>query len=72
MTQYLVHTMLLPPFHNVSHYSISHIHINVNESRWIYMSRFVNINMNVGNVKMTYIVKWREYILLCLIVTCYK
>uniref|UniRef100_A0A0E0IMZ4 Secreted protein n=1 Tax=Oryza nivara TaxID=4536 RepID=A0A0E0IMZ4_ORYNI len=44
---------LLPPFHNVSHFSISHIHIDVNESR--------HINMNVGNARMTYIVKRREY-----------
>ena len=26
-------TIILPPFHNVSHSSISHIHIDVNESR---------------------------------------
>ncbi|BAS90953.1 Os04g0611050, partial [Oryza sativa Japonica Group] len=26
-----------------------------------YMSRLININMNVGNTKMTYIVKRREY-----------
>jgi hypothetical protein len=26
------------------------------------MSRFININMNVGNTRMTYIVKWRKYI----------
>ncbi len=51
---------LLPPFHNVSHSSISHIHIDVNESR---LSRFININMNVGNARMTYIVKQRKYIL---------
>jgi hypothetical protein len=25
------------------------------------MSRFINININVGNARMTYIVKWREY-----------
>ncbi len=30
---------VLPPFHNVSHSSISHIHIDVNESRHIYLSR---------------------------------
>ena len=42
---------VLPPFHNVSHSSISHIHIDVNESR---LSRFININMNVGNARMTY------------------
>ena len=45
---------------NVSHYIISHIHINVNESRHIYLSRFININMNVGNTRMTYIVKQRN------------
>ena len=28
-------SMLLPPFHNVSHSNISHIHIDVNESRHI-------------------------------------
>ena len=42
--------IILSPFHNVSHTSISHIH----------MSRFININMNMGNAKMTYIVKRRE------------
>ncbi len=52
--------MLLPTFHNVSHSSISHIHIDVNESRHIYLSRFININMNVGNGRMTYIVKQRK------------
>ena len=45
---------ILPPFHNVSHSNISHIHIDVNESR---QSRFININMNVGNAKITYIAK---------------
>ena len=44
---------ILSPFHNVSHSSIFHIHIDVNESI---------ININVGNVKMTYIVKRREYV----------
>mgnify|MGYP003701931539 CR=1 FL=1 len=28
------------------------------------MSRFININMNIGNGKMTYIVKRREYVVL--------
>ena len=55
--------VLLPPFHNVSHSSISHIHIDVNESRHIYLSRFININMNIGNAKMTYIVKRRKYMI---------
>ncbi len=50
-----------PPFHNVSHSSISHIHIDVNEYRHIYLSRFININMNVENARMTnYIVKRRK------------
>ncbi len=53
--------IVLPPFHNVSHSSISHIHIDVNESRHIYLFKFININMNVGNAKMTYIVKQRKY-----------
>jgi hypothetical protein len=26
------------------------------------MSRFININMNVGNARMTYIVKRREHV----------
>ncbi len=43
----------IPSFHNVSHSSISHIHID--------MSRFISINMNVRNARMTYIVKRREY-----------
>ena len=51
---------VLPPFHNVSHSSISHIHIDVNESRHIYLSRFINININVVNTRMTYIVKQRK------------
>jgi hypothetical protein len=66
---------ILPPFHNISHSSISHIYIDVNESRHIYlsrfininmnvyMSRFININMNVENVRITYIVKRRKYFL---------
>ena len=54
---------ILPPFHNVSHSSIFHIHIDVNESRHIYLSRFININMNVENVRMTYIVKRRKYMI---------
>ena len=51
---------LLPPFHNVSHFRIFHIHIDVNESRHIYLSRFITINMNVENTRMTYIVKRRK------------
>ena len=53
--------IILLPFHNVNHSSIFHIHMDVNESKWIYMSRFINININVENARMTYIVKRREY-----------
>ncbi|BAT05076.1 Os08g0356001, partial [Oryza sativa Japonica Group] len=28
----------------------------------IYMSRFINIDMNMGNARMTYIMKQREYL----------
>jgi hypothetical protein len=45
--------VLLPPFHNVRFFSIAHIHINVNEFKHIYMSRFINIHMNMGNARMT-------------------
>ncbi|KAB8086173.1 hypothetical protein EE612_009330 [Oryza sativa] len=58
----MLHCVVLPPFHNVSHSSISHIYIDVNESRHIYLSRFININMNVENARMTYIVKRRKYL----------
>ena len=30
------------------------------------MSRFININMNIGNARMTYIVKQRKYVM-CII-----
>ena len=51
---------LLPLFYNVSHSSISHIYIDVIEFRHIYLSIFININMNMGNVRMTYIMKRRK------------
>ncbi len=54
--------MLLPLYHNVSYFSIFHIYIDVNESRHIYLSRFINMNMNVGNARMTYIMKRRKYV----------
>ena len=38
---------IIPSFHNVSHFSISHI----------------NIDMNVGNAIMTYTVKRKKYII---------
>jgi hypothetical protein len=43
---------VLPPFNNVSCYSISHI----------YIFRFINININVKNVRMTYVMKRNEYV----------
>ena len=58
---YMNENYVLPPFHNVSHYSIFHIHIVGNESRHISTSRFINNYMNLRNVRMTYIVKQREY-----------
>ena len=54
-TSIILVLVVLPPFHNVSHSNISHIHIDVNESRHI-LSRFINIYMNVGNVRMTHII----------------
>ena len=54
--------VLLPPFHNVRLSSIAHIHIDVNEYRYTYMSRFINISINVGNTRKTYIMKRRKYI----------
>ena len=45
---------------SVSHSSIFYIHIDVNESRHIYLPRFININMNIVNARMTYIVKRRK------------
>jgi hypothetical protein len=54
---------ILPPFHNVRLSSIVHIHIDVNESRHTYMFRFINIYMNVGNARKSYIMKRREYLI---------
>ncbi len=54
--------IILPPFHNASLSSIVHIHINVNKSKHIRVSRFINIYMNMSNAKKSYIMKRREYI----------
>jgi hypothetical protein len=51
---------ILHPFHNVSHCSIYHIYNDINKSRMIYMSRFININMNIENAIMTCTMKQRE------------
>ena len=44
-------------------YSIVHIHIYVNESRHIYMSRFINIYMNVDNTRKSYNMKQKKLFL---------
>jgi hypothetical protein len=36
------------------------------------MSRFINITMNVGNIRIIYIVKRREYIIVLCIRTVYS
>ena len=54
---------ILPPFHNVGFSSITHIYIEVNESKHIYMPRFINIYMNMCNARKYYIVKRRNYLL---------
>jgi hypothetical protein len=65
--------VLLPPFQIVKLFSIAHIHLQVNESRHIYihlevnesrhiyMLRFINIYMNVDNVRKSYVMKRRKY-----------
>ena len=40
---------------------IAHIYIDVNESRYIYMSKFINIYMNMGNGRKSYNIKRRKY-----------
>ncbi len=53
---------VLPPFHNVSYYSIVHIHIDVNEFRHVSHSSIahIHIDVNVGDARMTYIMKRME------------
>ena len=53
---------ILPPFHNVSHSIIVHIHIDVNKFRHTYMFRFINIYMNMDNARKSYIIKRREFL----------
>ena len=55
-TSYIV----LPPFQNIRLSSIAHIHTDVNESRHTYMSRFVNIYINVDNARKFYNMKRRK------------
>ncbi len=54
--------LLLPPFQVIRLSSITHIHINVNESRHTYMSKFINIYMNMGNARKSYNMKRRKYL----------
>lgn len=56
-----VGNFILPPFHNVRLSSIAYIHLYVNESRHMYVFRFINIYMYVGNARKSYIMKRREY-----------
>ena len=43
---------VFPPFHNVKFSSIAHIHIDVNEFGHIYVSRFINIYIDVEYYKV--------------------
>ncbi len=60
--------VILPLFQVIRLSSIAHIHIDVNESRHIYMFRFINIYMNVGNARKSYNMKRRKYKIAGLIV----
>lgn len=52
--------LVLPPFQNVRLSSIVNIRINVNEPKYIYVSKCINIYMNVGNARKSYNMKRRE------------
>jgi hypothetical protein len=43
-------------FHNVRLSKIIHIYLDVDESRHIYVFRFINIYMYVGDARKSYIV----------------
>ena len=47
----------LPPFKVIRFFNIVHIHIDVNKSRHTYMSRFINIYMNVSGARKSYNIK---------------
>ena len=55
------HQCILPSFHNVILSSINHIYLDVNESRHMYVFRFINIYMYVNNARKYYIVKRMDY-----------
>jgi F-box interacting protein len=52
-----INYQVLPLFHNIKLYSIMYIHIDVNESIQICIFRFINIYINVSNVRKSYIMK---------------
>ena len=52
-------SFLLPPLHITRLYNITHIHIYVNKSRHICVSKFINIYMKVGNARKSYKLKQR-------------
>ena len=56
-----ISSLLPSPFQIIRLSSIAHIQIDVNESRNAYMSRFINIYMNVDNTRKSYNMKRRKY-----------
>ena len=64
-----MHEYNIPPFHNVRLSSIAHIHLDVNKSRHMYVFRFINIYMYVGNARKSYHVKRREYQIVLLLIS---
>ena len=52
---------LLPPFQVIRLFNIAHIHIDVNESRHIYICKLINIYLNIDNTKKSYNMKRRKY-----------
>jgi hypothetical protein len=49
----------ITPFHIIKLSSIVHIHIYVNESRHVYVSRFIDIYMNMCSARKYYNMKRR-------------
>ena len=43
----MIDNLVLPPFHIIRLSSIVHIHIDIDESKHICVSKFINIYMNV-------------------------
>ena len=53
--------VVLPLFQVIRFSSIAHIYIDVNESKYTYISGFINIYMNMSNVIKSYNMKWMKY-----------